>query len=67
MIVSQSNPTEFVKTVAEGIQIVEAGKPVPFMVKLPMFQDDMEYMRAEMGVAAISRNSIEATLLAMAK
>lgn len=37
MTVSQANPTSFVKTVAEGIQEREEGKPVPFMVKLPMF------------------------------
>ena len=67
MIVSEADPTSFVKTVAEGIQEREEGKPVPFMVKLPMFSDNLEYMRAEHGVAAISRNKIEEVLLTLAK
>ena len=67
MIVSLADPTSFVKTVAEGIQEKQEGMPVPFMVKLPMFTDNLEYMRAEHGVAAISRNKIEEVLLTLAK
>jgi hypothetical protein len=37
------------------------------MVKLPMFSDNLEYMRADQGIAAISRNKIEELLLTMAK